>query len=225
MPKVFSVEGIIGAGKTTYIEKCIVPRLLSAGLKVIVVKEPIAKWEAGGIFELYNENMKRWAYTFQTIAYKDRIMENVNTYDPSVDVVIMERSPLSDRIFMKKLYEDKTVSDIEYTSYLEWADMWHMLMPYEIDAFIYLRPDLNVCMDRLKERDRKGEENITLEYQKELLDSHDSILKNPIIINGVSIVLPVYTVDVRQSHGDLRNSKEINEAMGDWFMNIYMNML
>lgn len=176
---VLSVEGIIGAGKSTLI-KIIIAKLEKMGKKVALITEPVKKWEECGILKLFYADPKRWAYHFQTKAFHDRIKENIEVYEQhrnqKVDVYIMERSPFTDNLFMDVLHDEGTITNLEYEHYREWWELWYKLMPYPIDAFLYVRPDVEVCLDRCKKRSRDGETGITKDYQNRLLEKHDAFL-------------------------------------------------
>lgn len=179
-PIVIAIEGIIGGGKTTLIN-LLKNKLTFFGWRVTVVKEPVDKWESSGILKLFYADPARWGYHFQTKAFHDRITENreaYNKYASTTDVFILERSPFTDNIFMSLLHDDGSVSDMEYQHYQEWWSLWHTVMPYTIDLFIYLRPDLDVCMQRTRERNRNGESGVSREYQRKLLEKHDEFF-NP----------------------------------------------
>ena len=179
-PLVVVVDGIIGSGKTTYIEG-MYSGLTKRGWNVAVVKEPVDKWQASGILQRFYADPKRWGYHFQTKAFHDRVMENIEAYRRfrnTADVFILERSPFTDTLFMELLYESGLVDDLEMQDYREWWALWYKVMPYQPDLFVYLRPDVGVCMDRLHARARDGEQGVTLEYQTQLEAKHDHFFKD-----------------------------------------------
>src|SRR5438477_7897676 len=112
-PYFINVESIIGSGKTTLIENCLVPCLTEKGYNVIVIKEPVDQW--GDILPLFYADPTKYGYLFQTIAFHDRVRECQKKFKEVTygDVVISERSIYSDTLFMKTLHELWNVSDIE----------------------------------------------------------------------------------------------------------------
>ena len=46
----------------------------------------------------------------------------------------------------------------------------------DLDAVIYIDADANVCLNRIKKRDRNGETNISLDYLQSCKDYHDNWL-------------------------------------------------
>ena len=185
------VDGGIGAGKTSYIDM-INKGMTEKGWKITVVKEPVDKWRSSGILSLFYQDPKRWAYHFQTKAFHDRVVENINSYKNSsgTDRFLLERSPLTDKIFMDVLYDDKCVTDLEYKDYHDWWSMWNKVMPYKPDLFIYLRPDIDIQMERIEKRHRSEEINngkssgVTRQYQEKLVNKHDKFFETDYIDVG-----------------------------------------
>ena len=179
-PIIICIDGLIGAGKTTLINNCLLPLLSERGYSVTLVKEPIEEWLKCGIFTRMAQDEKRWTYHFQTKAFHDRIKEMVrlwNAHSESTDIFLLERSHFSDRIFMKDAYDRGIVDDLEYSHYSEWWGLWSgipgVMKP---DLFIYLKPSLDIVQERVCERSRKGEEGISKERQKGLEKAHDFFL-------------------------------------------------
>jgi deoxyadenosine/deoxycytidine kinase len=174
------VDGIISAGKTKFVEM-IADRLTARfNLKVKVVKEPVDEWEKDGILKQYYSDVSRWGYLFQTNAFVTRVRANIEAYkscgDDTVDVFLAERSNFSDRLFMGMLHDAGSITDEEMKVYRGWDAMWSEVMPYRPSLFIYLRPSVDTCMERIRVRNRDSESNITYEYQKALCDKHDEHL-------------------------------------------------
>lgn len=182
-PLIVVVDGIIGAGKTSYLE-VLEKDLAEIGLKVVIVKEPVEKWETCGILQRFYDDPKRWAYHFQCKAFHDRVLENIQAYEQNgntPDLYILERSCFTDNLFMEMLHESHTIDDLELQHYREWWKLWARIMPYLPDIFVYLKPDINTCMLRLYIRNRTEESNIPREYQIALEKKHDEFFKGDFI--------------------------------------------
>lgn len=215
-PIVVVVDGVISAGKTTYLGM-LIKVLTRRGWRVTLVKEPIDKWTAPGpdnstsLFQLFNDDPKRWGYHFQTKAFYDRVMENKNMYgkygDRS-DVFILERSCFTDGLFMGSLHDAKLVTDLEMRDYSDWCSLWSELMPYEPDLFIYLRPPVEICMERIKERNRPGEEKITKEYQLNLQKRHDDFFTGDAVNISGSHFVPCVRLETSENFRDDANVQE-----------------
>jgi len=183
MSSVFVIDGIISAGKSTLIKK------IQEKIECSIIKEPVDKWEKDGILKRFYEDQKRWGYHFQTKVFIDRVNECIKEYKNNGDIYICERSVATDQIFMKLLYEDGMIDDMEYKHYLEWKDLWIKLIPFNFDGFIYLRPSLEECMKRLNKRNRDGESNISIEYQRRLLSLHDEFFNEKIKNNENVLII------------------------------------
>ena len=78
-------------------------------------------------------------------------------------IFISERSVYTDRhVFAKMLYDDKKIESVNYEIYLKWFDEFVKDLP--IKGIIYLKTTPNICFERIKKRNRKGEENMSTEY-------------------------------------------------------------
>lgn len=177
-PIVIVVDGIIGAGKSTIIEKCLMPILSQRGYKVCPIYEPVEEWKENGSLERYYSDPSRYGYQFQTRIFHDRIKACRDAYQffeggDIPDIFILERSIYTDRIFMKMLHESFVISDHEYRDYMDLWSMWRELMPFHFDMFVYLNPTVDAAMERIQIRARGGESRVTKDYQSLLRDEHD----------------------------------------------------
>jgi deoxyadenosine/deoxycytidine kinase len=173
------VDAIIGAGKTTIIRHCLIPYLTNKGWRVTEIKEPVDKWKNSGRLQQFYADPSRRGFQFQTRAFHDRIREcqdKYNKYKDVTDVFILERSVFTDLLFIKCLYEANTIDLSEYEDIMDLWSMWAELMPFKPDLFIYLKPTVEVCMQRLRERNRDGEAGVSEEYQRDLQQKHDDFL-------------------------------------------------
>lgn len=174
IPLVIVISGIIGAGKSTLIA-LLGARLVHEGLRVVVVPEPVNGWEKVGLLEKYYGDISRWGYTFQTEAFRSRIMTIRKIYEENrdMDVMLMERSPWDDQIFMEMLHEDQKITPMEWVLYQSWCEMWDLLLPVYPSVFVHLDPTVDECQNRVQRRGRGGEDKITKEYQQSLKEKHD----------------------------------------------------
>jgi len=214
-PVILVVDGVIGAGKTTLIRECLLPTLTSRGWKVTEVREPVDKWKQNGRLRQFYEDPKRRAYQFQTMAFHDRVKECMDTYDRyanSSDVFILERSIFTDILFIKMLLDSDQIDQTEYDDYLSLWNMWDRVMPFHPDLFIYLRPSLNECMRRLRERNRDGESGVSEEYQRSLLKEHDEFLGSSSVKIGRNHYVPRLLLD---TDNNFRDSPVIREEISE----------
>lgn len=202
-PIVVDVNGIIGAGKTTYIRRMEEMFRTRSNLKVVVIPEPVEEWLKSGMLQLFYEDKARWAYEFQTVVLFTRIRVVIETMkdNPDADMFIMERSYVVDKLFMLCLVEDGSVSEQTMNNYSSWSEfVANKLMPCIQTLFLYLRAPTSTCMERVTKRNRLGEEHITLEYQERLAKHHDEMFLKNVQIGDHSV--PCHTVDVSREMDD-----------------------
>ena len=172
-PIVISVDGNIGAGKSTFLAA-----LAEAMPEVEVVQEPVGEWmtlknaEGKSLLELFYEDKRRWAYTFQNCAILTRlrtIREAIATSKKRV--IITERSVLTDRyVFAEMLRTSGDIDDLEWQLYLNWFNSFAADLP--IRGVIYLTTGVGTSAGRIVKRGRHGEEHIPLDYLAALDDQH-----------------------------------------------------
>ena len=174
--KIISIEGNIGSGKSTLI------KMLKKKENLIFLPEPVDEWnkivDSNGtnILEKYYSNQKRYAFSFQMMAYITRLKQLLECNASENSIIITERCLYTDReIFAKMLYDSGMIEDIEYSIYLHWFD--YFIKNIEINHFIYLRNDPEVCLQRIHIRDRKGE-TIPIEYLINCHKDHENWLNN-----------------------------------------------
>ena len=184
MVVIISIEGNIGSGKSTFVKNLakVLPDLLKK-YKIIFLQEPIDEWnnikdEHGiTILEKFYNDQKKYAFSFQMMAYISRlnIIKNTVKNNPQ-SIIITERSMFTDReVFAKMLYDEKKIELIDYKIYLKWFDSF--IEDYPIDGLIYINTNPEICKKRIIKRARKGE-NISIEYLKSCHTYHDKWLSS-----------------------------------------------
>lgn len=192
--KLISIEGNIGSGKSTLIKE-----LSDLNRNIIFVQEPVRIWntvvDSSGvtILEKYYSDQKRYAFSFQMMAFITRVKQLsdiINCFGKDSDItVITERCVFTDReIFAKMLFDSGKIEEIEYSIYLKWFD--HFVQDMNIDFFIYLRNEPNVCNERIALRARKGE-TIPMDYLQECHEYHERWMesipdKKKIVVSDLS---------------------------------------
>lgn len=180
MVNILQVDGIIGAGKSWFIENILQPALVKAGYRVKIIREPVDQWD--DILPLFYADKKAWASQFQMYALVDRIkvVKQAIQDHNEVDFYISERGITSDRLFMEVLYKEGNVTDVEMRRYGDWWNQWYSLLPICPVTVIYLNTNIDVCMERIKSRARNGElqdddnsGGVSKEYQLMLQAEHN----------------------------------------------------
>ena len=182
----YFLEGNVGTGKSTFLRK------LQEIADVHIILEPVDEWvntknsnSGKNLLEEFYANQERWAYTFQSIAFRTRI--NNLLMAPKNKTKVIERSVFTDRnVFAKTCYENSKMSEIEWRDYMSWFDWLTESFDVKPKGYIYLRADPEVSYERIKIRNRGGEESIPLDYLKTLHEKHDDWLlkeKNVLVLD------------------------------------------
>lgn len=184
----YFLEGNVGTGKSTFLKK------LQEITDVHIILEPVDEWvntknisSGKNLLEEFYANQERWAYTFQSIAFRTRI--NNLLLAPKDKTKVIERSVFTDRnVFAKTCYENSKMGEIEWNDYTQWFDWLTESFDVKPKGYIYLRADPEVSHERVKIRNRGGEESIPLDYLKTLHEKHDDWLlkENNVLVLDVN---------------------------------------
>jgi deoxyadenosine/deoxycytidine kinase len=172
-PIVISVDSNIGSGKSTLLES-----LRTALPDYEIVLEPVGEWmhlknaEGKSLLELFYEDKRRWAYTFQNCAILTRLRAIKNAVASTKKrVIITERSVLTDRfVFAEMLRDAGDIDALEWTLYMNWYDTFAADLP--LRGIIYLTTGVGTSAGRIVKRGRHGEEHIPLDYLSALDTQH-----------------------------------------------------
>ena len=179
---IISVEGNIGAGKSTILG--ILRDKYDIG-NIVFLDEPLDSWlnlkdaDDKNILEHFYEKPDRWSYSFQMHAFITRTKEILKSNNNN-SIIIVERSVLTDRnVFAKLLYNEGKISELEWKLYNEWF-LWLIPKMCNVtpDIYIYLRCSPETAFQRIQARGRVEENNITCEYIESVSKMHDDWLFN-----------------------------------------------
>ena len=160
---IITIDGNIGCYKTSILN------YFHKNYKRAIDLEPVDNW-TDYLENLYNTPNS--SYDFQIKVWIDRcwIQEKTAT------AVLMERSPnFIKNVFVRKAYEDKTISEKEYENIISLHKTTDEL--WKPNGYIYLRSDPDKCLQRINKRGRLAEKNITLEYIQNIHDLHEKNYK------------------------------------------------
>jgi len=194
MVKIYSCEGNIGAGKTTFLSQIeIMCKLIYKDkYKIVVLREPVDIWETikdaegQNILENFYKDPIKYAFPFQVLAFTTRLdlLKKTINENPDCDIIICERSLYADgNIFAKMLYDDGNMDHLSYQIYRKMYE--NAITEYPLDRVIYLTIPAEVCAKRIINRGRSGEEHIPLEYLKKCYEYHETWLNNSNLGFGV----------------------------------------
>jgi len=167
------LEGNVGVGKSTFLI------FLKQHFNILIMNEPHDQWqnvEGNNLLELFFLNQKRWAYTLQSYVLLTRSDQLLFTKpDSHNQLSIIERS-----IYSGKYCFAQTAKELGWMNDLEWS-LFNNLWSREIiriqhripSGFIYLKAPADICLKRIKKRDRIEEKTITLEYLQHLEQKYD----------------------------------------------------
>jgi deoxyadenosine/deoxycytidine kinase len=197
---IISLDGNIGAGKTTLLAE--IRKQLH---NVHIVDEPVGQWtalknaEGKNLLELFYQDKKRWAYTFQNCAILTRLkniqeaVENLDSTLKGPQVIITERSVLTDKhVFAEMLYDAGEIDPLEWDLYDSWFSMFSK--KYPVRGIIYVATSASTSKERIAIRNRQGEENIGLDYLDALDKQHKKWVENtniPVLTLSTEPGIPV----------------------------------
>jgi deoxyadenosine/deoxycytidine kinase len=178
-PVIISLDGLIGSGKSTLLAE-----IAAAHPDWEVVPEPVGEWTrlrngdgpgSKSLLELFYEDTRRWAYTFQNCAILTRLRGIRAAMDRARAagrrVIITERSVLTDRyVFASMLRADGKIDELEWQLYLTWYETFTAGLP--VRGVVYLTTGVGTSAGRIVRRGREGEEHIPLDYLSALDAQH-----------------------------------------------------
>ena len=160
-PRILSIDGIIGAGKTTIIDE------LKKDYPCFT--EPIDDW--GCLLDKFYKNMKKYSLPFQLQVLFSQFKQ-LNTINNTIQhgkVVFIERSPETSRhVFFQMLADNFTFRREELNVY----HSMYTKLAYLPACHIVLDITPEVAFKRIKKRGRKEESSITIEYLTDLYNKY-----------------------------------------------------
>jgi deoxyadenosine/deoxycytidine kinase len=182
LPRILSIEGNIGAGKSTIIRK--LQEKYNRKQNILFLQEPVEFWTSfqdsktgKNILDLFYENPKKYAFSFQMLAFQSRYellrntIENIRKEGTPIDTIVMERSLDADyHIFAKTMFENGTLEETEWDIYRFVTR--ERLAEFGVSGIIWLDVPAEECYSRVQERAREGEDGITLNYLRSCEEAH-----------------------------------------------------
>lgn len=183
MVKIISIEGNIGVGKSTLIEK--VMKDFTEDTQVVFLMEDLSLWnnikdpEEKSIFELYYKNPKEYSFSFQITALISRLKQ-LKEIEKDKLVIVTERGMYTDReVFAKMLYNNKSISEINYNIY---NLLFDTIYEYSDITYFYIKISPEIAYSRAIKRNRPGELvdlNFIIDchkYHEEWLNKKDNVI-------------------------------------------------
>lgn len=215
------IEGNIGTGKSTFVDKLssYLPNLTELNVDPKMILEPVDEWletkdsDGQHILQKFYGDQTKWAFTFQMNSFISRVKriqdEMFRDDNGKEKMAFVERSIYTDRnCFAKLCHESGKMTSLEYDIYCKWNDWLSKQFNVRPDVYIYLRCLPEVNDQRIKERARSSEESIPLEYLEALHDKHDEWMEFE-KDHGV----PVYVIDANRNFKDPVEMTKIFEEL------------
>tara|TARA_Y100000389_G_C17449986_1_gene514131 strand:+ start:813 stop:1505 length:693 start_codon:yes stop_codon:yes gene_type:complete len=182
---VISIEGIVGVGKSYLINQLKTELIHINSKPVIFLQEPIDIWTSvkdsnSTILEKFYNDQKKYAFSFQTLVLvtmakllRETILQNPNA------IIITERSIFSSKhIFVQSLFDSNMITDVDYQIYNMLFDEIEQSLQHVVAAIIYIKAPVATCFNQIAKRNRKGEDNISLNYLISCQEYHDTFFQN-----------------------------------------------
>jgi deoxyadenosine/deoxycytidine kinase len=128
MVYIFSIEGNIGSGKSTLVNK--LKNVQIDDNELFLLQEPVSMWESikdpegVSILSKFYADKEKYAFPFQMMAFISRLKEISECIKlfPN-DIIITERSVFTDcYVFAKMLHDDGLIDSVCYQIYNQWFD-------------------------------------------------------------------------------------------------------
>ena len=204
---ILSLDGNIGSGKSTLLTE--IRRALP---EIHIVDEPVGQWTSlihsngKNLLELFYEDKKRWAYTFQNCAILTRlknIKDAVERLDPNkFNVILTERSVLTDKyVFAQMLRDAGDIDALEWELYDSWFNIFST--QHRVSGIVYLSTGSATSKERIHIRNRQGEDRIQLDYLDALDRQHKKWIEET--------DLPVLTLSTEPGASLEQNLQNIKE--------------
>jgi deoxyadenosine/deoxycytidine kinase len=219
--EIIYIDGNISGGKSSLMNN--IAKYKKSNYNIVILKEPMNLWDnvikdkdGTTLFKKYYNERSRYSFTFQHFVLMSKIAmlrDTINSLSRDIrNVIFIERSFKTDsEIFAKMCYENNFMTDLEYTIYKEWYKFVCNILDNYCDKkiikqhYIYLETKASTCFDRLKKRNREGEECISLSYLETLNNKHTEMCERN---------LNIFVVD---NDKDIVSNDDINKQMECWF--------
>jgi len=219
-PILVSIEGCIGSGKSTLINKLKADERCDYEF----IDEPVGIWQSlknedgEDLLQVFYKDNKRYSYTFQNCALLSRaiIIQNHITKWKSTNptknrVFITERCIETDyNVFALMLRDNNMMDGIEWDLYKMWYNYISTNpLGLPLSGVIHLDIPVKTCMNNIKKRNRLGEENIDqtyieslIKYQNEWLYSNE---KSDFLVMKLDEIIYNENIDIVSEIGEFVN--------------------
>jgi len=164
--KYICIEGNIGSGKTSLVEK------LSFEYSSTKILE---QFQDNPFLPLFYQNPERYAFTVELFFLTERYKQLQNTF---VIPDLFVQHIISDFSFVKSLlFARKNLEDEEYRLFQMLYSVLSKSFPNP-DLLVYLHRNSEYVLKNIKQRSRSYEQDIQIEYLLKIQDSYFEYLRN-----------------------------------------------
>lgn len=199
----FFIEGATGVGKTTFVQ------LLEQHLPgITTVYEPVEKFTdvngAGNILTLFFGDPARWTFATEVyigLMHAEAVESQIKTSTASV--MLVDRSMYADcYVYGKMAHQLGTMNLLEWEIYKQLISWIGKNTTAKARGFIYLKTTPQVALDRVRARNRAGEEEVPLTYQENLARLYNEWFIERKDISDELASIPVLCIDATQNFKD-----------------------
>lgn len=161
-----TVEGLIGAGKSSQIQ--LLRERLAEEEGIVFLEEPVDKWMAADLLQgFYRGELS--AATFQLSVLMSLAGPLFSAACSKPKLIVSERSPFSNfAVFAKANLAGAELNAYAYT----FKELLAAMPPMKVTS-VYLETTVETALDRTRARERDSESEIKEEYMQLLHDLHD----------------------------------------------------
>jgi len=165
------VEGIIGAGKSTF------TREVGRRLELRVIEEPV---DSNPYLKVFYENPAKYAFGMQIHLLHRRYIQQRLAADEATSLggykgAILDRSLSGDRVFAKLHHVEGNIHYLDWVTYeMAYNFMCRSLLPPTLLVFLDVQPE--TAYSRMKKRDRVVEAAVPLDYLVKLRRGYQELL-------------------------------------------------
>lgn len=183
---IISIEGNIGSGKSTLLKNlknyCESPNHYGNYKKIIFLEEPVTEWENikdkknRNIIEMFYNNQKRHAFSFQVLAFTTILSNIKKAVEVNPDaIIVVERSIYTTlHIFGKMLLDSKKIEQAHWQIFIKLFESFEK--DISVNKIVYVKTDPSICFNRIEKRARAGESKISHEYLENCDNYHTSMI-------------------------------------------------
>lgn len=186
-----AIEGTVGAGKST------LAQALAERLGLNLVTEQFEN----PYFDLFYKEPDKYAFPMHIQIFRQQFKEVMKAMEQGN--VIMDRTMWASLVFMKVLYSEGTINQVDYENYLETVNTFAPLIKNP-DVIIYLQVSGETSVQRIMNRNRVAELNASISYWYKLRDEYENWYRG--YTQSPKIVINVDNLDFANNPEDLEKT-------------------